>query len=174
MGRGIRLQLSLTVGDRERIEALLSGGVQEVRTVVRALALRQLDRGLSTPEVGFLVGLAGKTVRQIGQRYLAFGLERALFDAPRPGKVPSLDPGPQTAVRQRVVKAWRAIVGKLTPKSGRVAVSCMSVSLRQALDALRVWPQGSRRLLSTSAVSLLSRSVAYPDLHSDWSPLTAR
>jgi hypothetical protein len=39
MGRGIRLQLSLTVGDRKRIEALLSGGVQQVRTVIRALAL---------------------------------------------------------------------------------------------------------------------------------------
>jgi putative transposase len=85
MGRGNRLQLSLTVGDLKRIEALLSGGVQEVRTVVRALALRQLDRGLSTPEVGSLVGLSGKAVRQIGQRYQAGGLDRALFDAPRPG-----------------------------------------------------------------------------------------
>jgi putative transposase len=91
MGRGIRLQLSLTVGDRGRIEELLSAGVQEVRTVVRALALRQLDRGLSTPEVGSLVGLAGKTVRQIGQRYLEGGLERALFDAPRPGSAPLLN-----------------------------------------------------------------------------------
>ncbi len=72
MGRGIRLQMSLTVGDRERIESLLSGGVQEVRTVVRALALRQLDRGLSTPAVGSLVGLAGKTVREIGQRSECF------------------------------------------------------------------------------------------------------
>lgn len=67
--------------------------------MVRALALRQLDRGLSTPAVGSLVGLAGKTVREIGQRYQADGLERALFDAPRPGKVPSLDPGQ----RQQVV-----------------------------------------------------------------------
>ncbi len=91
MGRGIRLQLSLTAGDRERIEALLSGGVQELRTVVRALALRQLDRGLSTPAVGALVGLAGKTVRQIGQRYQEGGLERALFDAPRPGSAPLLN-----------------------------------------------------------------------------------
>ncbi len=64
MGRGIRLQ----VEDRERIEELLRGGVQEVRTVLRALAPWRLDRGLSTPEVGLLVGLAGKTVRQIGQR----------------------------------------------------------------------------------------------------------
>ena len=61
------MQLSLTVGDCERIEALLSGGTQEVQTVVRALAYRQLDRGLSTPEAGSLVGLACKTVCEIGQ-----------------------------------------------------------------------------------------------------------
>ena len=64
-----------------------------------ALTVRQLDRGFSTPEVGSLVDLVGKTVREIGQRYQASGLERALFDAPRSGKVPSLDPGQ----RQQVV-----------------------------------------------------------------------
>jgi len=99
MGRGDRLQLSLTDVDRERIEVLLRGGTQEVRTVLRALALRHLDRGLSTPAAGSMVGLAGKTVREIGQRYQASGLERALFDAPRPGKVPVLD----ARQRQQVV-----------------------------------------------------------------------
>ena len=84
MGRGHPLQVSLTVADRERIEELLRGGVQDVRTVLRALALRQLDLGLSTPTVGSLVGLSGKGVRQIGQRYRQGGLERALFDAPHP------------------------------------------------------------------------------------------
>jgi hypothetical protein len=38
------------------------------------------------------IRLAGKTVRQIGQRYQAGGLERALFDAPRPGSAPALNP----------------------------------------------------------------------------------
>ncbi len=91
MGRGIPLQLSLSDADRDRVEELLGGGVAAVRTVVRALALRQLDRGRSTPEVGALVGLSGKTVRQIGQRYQEGGLGRALFDAPRPGSAPLLN-----------------------------------------------------------------------------------
>ena len=85
------MQLSLSAEDRKRIEELLRGGVQEVRTVLRALALRQLDLGLSTPEVGLLVGLSGKGVREIGQRYRRGGLERALFDAPRPGSAPLLN-----------------------------------------------------------------------------------
>ena len=99
MGRRVRFQIKLSARDRRQLDELLSGGLQSVRTTLRALALRQLDRGHSTPAVGSLVGLAGKTVWQIGQRYQAGGLERALFDAPRPGKVPSLD----TGQRQQVV-----------------------------------------------------------------------
>ena len=135
MGRGIRLRVSLTVGDRERIEALLSGGVQEVRTVVRALALRQLDRGLSTPEVGSVVGLASKTVQEIGQRDQAGGLERALFDAPRPGKVPVLDAGqrqqvvalvcsspPEGFARWTVRLLAETVRRKIAPAIGREAI----------------------------------------------------
>lgn len=62
-----------------------------IRTVVRALALRQLDQGQSTPVVGANLGLSAKAVWQIGKRYGQDGLDRALFDASRPGKAPSLD-----------------------------------------------------------------------------------
>jgi len=136
MGRGIRLQVSLTVEDRESIRALLDGGFQDVRTVLRALALQQLDRGLSTPAVGLLVGLAGKTVREIGQRYLAGGLKRALYDAPRPGKVPLLDqkqrqqvvalvcgPAPEGYARWTVrLLAEEVVRRKITSGIGREAV----------------------------------------------------
>jgi transposase len=53
--------------------------------------LRQLDQGQSTPAVGANLGLSAKAVWQIGKRYLGGGLERALFDAARPGKAPALD-----------------------------------------------------------------------------------
>jgi len=136
MGRGIRLQVSLTCWDRESIRELLDGGVQEVRTVLRALALQQLDLGLSTPAAGALVGLSGKTVREIGQRYLDGGLERALFDAPRPGKVPVLDakrrqqivalvcgPAPEGRARWTVrLLAEETVRRKIAPTIGREAV----------------------------------------------------
>jgi transposase len=67
-----------------------------------------LDAGLSTRAAGALVGLSGKTVHEIGRRYLHGGLERALFDAPRPGKVPALD----AKQRQQVV----ALVCRPTPE----------------------------------------------------------
>jgi putative transposase len=91
MGRGIRLQVQLKQRDRQEIEQLLSAGLQAVRTTLRALALRQMDQGQSTPAVGASLGLSAKAVWQIGKRYLEGGLERALFDAPRPGKTPALD-----------------------------------------------------------------------------------
>jgi hypothetical protein len=91
MGRGNKLQIRLSSRDRQQLDELLSGGLQPVRTVVRALALRQLDQGQSTPVVGANLGLSAKAVWQIGKRYGQDGLDRALFDATHPGKAPALD-----------------------------------------------------------------------------------
>src|SRR5450432_2307863 len=91
MGRGKRLQIELTQRDRRQLDELLSGGLQPVRTILRALVLRQLDQGQSTPTVGTNLGLSAKAVWQIGTRYAKEGLDRALFDASRPGKAPTLD-----------------------------------------------------------------------------------
>jgi hypothetical protein len=82
MGRGKRLEVQLQRRDRQQVEQLLSGGLQSRRTTLRALALRQMDQGQSTPVVGANLGLSAKAVWQIGKRYLDGGLERALFDGP--------------------------------------------------------------------------------------------
>ena len=50
-----------------------------------------MDQGQATPLVGRNLGLSAKAVWQIGKRYEQEGLERALFDAARPGKAPALD-----------------------------------------------------------------------------------
>src|SRR5665811_1160909 len=98
MGRGLRIELTRR-RHRGQLEELLSGGLQPVRTVLRALALRQMDAGRPTPAVGANLGLSAKAVWQIGKRYLEGGLERALFDAARPGKAQALDP----EQRQRII-----------------------------------------------------------------------
>lgn len=90
MGRGVRFEVKLSAWDRRRLDQLLSGGLQSVRTVFRALALRQMNRGQSTPVVGGSLGLSAKAVWQICKRYKQEGLERALFDAARPGIAPAL------------------------------------------------------------------------------------
>ena len=81
MGRGVRLQIELKQRERQQVEQLLSGGLLAVRTTLRALALRQMDQGQTTPAVGANLGLSAKAVWKIGKRYLEGGLDRALFDA---------------------------------------------------------------------------------------------
>src|ERR1035437_626800 len=99
MSRGKRLEIELKPRDRQQVEKLLGGGLQAVRTTLRALALRQMDQGQSTPAVGANLGLSAKAVWQIGKRYQQGGLERALFEAPRPGKAPALN----EQQRQRII-----------------------------------------------------------------------
>ena len=113
---------------------MLGGGLQSVRTIMRALALRQMDQGQSTPKVGANLGLSAKAVWQIGKRYLDGGLERALFDASRPGKAPGLEqqqriiavvcsPPPEGRARWTVrLLTEEVIKRKLVPRVGREAI----------------------------------------------------
>lgn len=133
MGR--RLSLELSRRDRHRLDELLSGGLQPVRTVLRALAVRQMADGQSTPAVGVSFGLSAKAVWQIAKRYQQGGLDRALFDGARPGKAQALD----QEQRQRIIAVacsppegrarWiirllteEAIRRKLVPRVGRETI----------------------------------------------------
>jgi hypothetical protein len=46
-----RLHVCLSKGDREKLNDILSGGMQAVRMVLRALALCRLDEGRSASQV---------------------------------------------------------------------------------------------------------------------------
>jgi hypothetical protein len=91
MDKRKRLQIQLSRQERRQVEDLLSGGVQPVRTVIRALVLRQMDEGRTTVEVGACVGISAKAAWEIGKRYQEVGLKAAIYDAPRPGQKPLLD-----------------------------------------------------------------------------------
>jgi putative transposase len=86
-----RLQVRLSKGDRDKLHEILRGGVQAVRTVLRALALCRLDEGRSASQVAAEVRLTSKAVREIGRRYEDGGLEPALYERPRPGAAAVLD-----------------------------------------------------------------------------------
>ena len=87
--------MQLSAGDVGKLEGLLSRGVQPVRTVRRALVLRLLGEGKSSPRIAASVGVVVNTVCEVRKRYEQGGLERALYDKPRPGAPPLL------SVRQR-------------------------------------------------------------------------
>ena len=94
-----RLCVRLSKGDRKKLNDILSGGVQAVRTVLRALALGRLDEGRSASEVAAEVRLTSKAVREIGRRYEDGGLESALYERPRPGAASVLD----ASQKQRII-----------------------------------------------------------------------
>jgi hypothetical protein len=45
------LRIKVPSKDRKELRELLSGGVQQVRVVLRALALSQLAKGVSAPRI---------------------------------------------------------------------------------------------------------------------------
>ena len=131
-----RLHVRLSKRHRDKVDRLLSGGIQPVRVVLRALALAQLHEGKTASEVATNVRLTPKAVREIGRRYEQEGLDRALWDRERPGAIPTLDSNqrqriiamvcsdpPQGQARWTVrLVAAEAVNRKLVPKVGRETI----------------------------------------------------
>jgi putative transposase len=143
-----RLRVRLKRGDREKLDAVLSGGIQPVRTVLRALALCHLHEGKSASEAAAIVRLTPKAVREIGRRYQDCDLEQALYDKPRPGAAPLLEEGQ----RQRIIAmvcseppegrarwtvrlvAEEAVKRRLVPRVGRETIRMVLLH-----DDLKPW-----------------------------------
>ena len=53
--------------------------------VLRALALLQLAKGVSAPRISDAIPLTPQAIRKVGHRYQEGGLDRALYERPRPG-----------------------------------------------------------------------------------------
>lgn len=93
------LPFRLKSQDTKEVQAVLHGGVQQVRVVLRALALLRLDDGVTAAEVARLVPLTEQAIRKIAHRYRRGGLPLALYERPRPGAAEVLAP----AEKQRIV-----------------------------------------------------------------------
>src|SRR3989442_6010599 len=126
-------QFRLSQQERQELHGLLRGGLQPVRTVLRAVALRQLAEGQAIRKVAANVGLTPKRVWLTCQRYQQGGLERALYERARPGKAALLDarqrqrlialvcsPPPQGRARWTVrLLAEEAVKRQRGPRGGR-------------------------------------------------------
>jgi putative transposase len=135
MARTSRL-LDVSESDKNTLNQLLSSGIQQVRVVLRALALRQLGQGRTASEVAGLVGLTGKAIRALVRRYEEGGLERAVYEKARPGKKRLLDASTEQRIVAMVCGAppsgrarWsvrliveQAIKRKIVPRLGRETV----------------------------------------------------
>ena len=130
------IPIKVSLKDVTLISELLRGGIQQVRVVLRALALQQLARGVTAPQVAQTLPLTAKAIRQIAHRYNRNGLDRALYEKPRPGPNQLLD----DSQKQRIVAmvcssppegrarwtvrlvAEEAVKRKLVPNVGRETI----------------------------------------------------
>lgn len=130
------LRIEITSKDKKELRKLLSGGVQQVRVVLRALALLQLAEGVSAPRIAGMMPLTAQAIRKIGHRYQEAGLERALYEKERPGAVALLEDSqkqriiamvcsnpPEGCARWTVrLVAEEAVKRRLVPRVGRETI----------------------------------------------------
>ena len=62
------LSVAIAPKHQRELAKLLSGGVQQVRVVLRALALLQLAQGASAPQIAKVIPLTAEAIRNIGRR----------------------------------------------------------------------------------------------------------
>jgi transposase len=91
-GRPAKWKLKLKAADRKALKNLMSRGRESVRVIKRARVLQLLGEGKSAEKAAAAAGVGITTAQNIRKRYLENGLERALREAPRPGKERVLKP----------------------------------------------------------------------------------
>ena len=130
------LSIEVKLKDQNELASLLSGGVQQVRVVLRALALLQLAKGASAPRISSVVPLTPQANRKVGHRCQTGGLEAALFDKQRPGAATVLEDSqkqriiamvcsnpPEGRARWTVrLVAQEAVKRRLVPRVGRETI----------------------------------------------------
>jgi putative transposase len=135
MGRPV-LKIDITNKDQQELRKLVKGGVQQVRVVLRALALLQLAEHASAPQIAKMVPLTAQAIRRVGHRYQQAGLTGALYEKQRPGAEEVLDKSqkqrivamvcgepPQGEARWTVrLVAEEAVKRKLVPRVGRETI----------------------------------------------------
>ena len=140
------LPFRLKAQDASTVETLLHGGVQQVRVVLRALALKHLHRGASAPAVARLVPLTAQAIRKIAQRYRAGGLDSALYEQPRPGATPAELETARPELRSCVSRSTRIFLAR----------DDADLSIEDALPDARwtpgILPRVRRRLASIAAM----------------------
>jgi len=122
--------------DQKVIREILRAGIQQVRVVLRAIALEQLTAGLTAPVVARIVHLSPQAVRRIAHRYQQGGLDSALYERQGRGAKSVLD----ASEKQRVIAmvcsqppegqarwtvrliAEEAVKRKLVPRVGRETI----------------------------------------------------
>jgi transposase len=132
----------LTDEERRQLQEVVQSGTRPVRVVRRANILLKSDAGLTDLQIVEHLGCADRTVRKVRKWFCTEGLERAIHDAPRPGRPSDFT----TRQRQRVVA-----LACTTPPEGRTRWT-LELLCRYAVN------RGIVSTISQSEVSLWLRA----------------
>ena len=136
------LRVQVTQKDQAALKELLHGGIEQIRVVLRAVALLRLGEGMGAPQIAAVLPMTRQAVRNLARRYQQGGLERALYDKQRPGAASLLsvqqrqriiamvcsDP-PQGRARWTVrLVAEQAVKRRLVPRVGRETIRILLLS----------------------------------------------
>ena len=130
------LKIDVAKKDQLQLRTLLKSGVQQVRVVLRALALLQLAEEASAPQIAKVIPLTAQAIRRLGHRYQLAGLDGALYEKARPGAAEVLEASqkqriiamvcsdpPEGCARWTVrLVAEEAVKRKLVPHVGRETI----------------------------------------------------
>jgi transposase len=83
--------IKLSNETRSSLKTILRRGTSAARIQTRARVLDLLHRGHHPTEIATTLSLSLQTIFNIKRRYLAQGLDAALYDPPRSGKPPKID-----------------------------------------------------------------------------------
>ena len=81
-----RHQISLSTKEKKELRLLVKKGKQSARTIARARILLLADSGKPDKEIRETLDLSQWTPQNVRKKYIEGGLERALYDASRPGQ----------------------------------------------------------------------------------------
>jgi putative transposase len=136
------LRIDVAKKDQRELEKMLSGGIQPVRAVLRAIALLQLARGINAPRIAEFIPLTSQAIRKVGHRYIEGGFERAVYEKGRPGATSLLEDSQKQRIIAMVCAAppegharWtvrlvaeQAVKRRLVPRVGRETIRILLLS----------------------------------------------
>jgi transposase len=156
------IDFALSRPDQKAVQEILRAGIQQVRVVLRAIALEQLSKGQTAPVVARIVHLSPQAVRRVAHRYKKGGLDSALYERQGRGAKQLLDASQKQRVIAMVCSAppegqarWtvrliaeEAVKRKVVPRVGRetIRVLLSSHDFKPWREKNVVHPRAGRRL----------------------------
>lgn len=80
--------VKLSAREQRQVKSIMRKGTHQAQVSKRATVLWKSHQGMKDDDITAHTGMSGRNISRIRKRYVTQGLERALYDAPRPGQKP--------------------------------------------------------------------------------------